>query len=130
MLNSEDADLLAHMQGMFNNPATRLIDALEQLPWGEVWMARGSHETLAVQYRRLSVWERSLTNQLKSLSRETERLHKDSRYGLWEQYQRGAQAWQEFGEQAIKQQQWHNAELVGEVQRLGAEWTQRVDRIV
>ncbi len=128
MINSEDADLLAHVQGMCKNPTTRLIDALEQIPWGEVWMARGSHETLAIQYRRLSVWERSLNNQLKSLSRETERLHKDSRYGLWEQYQRGAQAWQEFLQQAVKQQQEQNAELAEEMQRLRVEWTEMVVR--
>ena len=128
MLNSEDADLLAHMQGMCKNPTTRLIDVLEQLPWGEVWMVRGSHETLAIQYRRLSVWERSLANQLRSLSRETERLHKDSRYGLWEQYQKGAQAWQEFLQQAVKQQQEYKAELAEEVKRLRAEWTEMVER--
>src|SRR5206468_13036253 len=128
MVNSADADLLGRVQGMFSNPMARLVDALEQLPWGEVWMARAAHETLTSQYRRLSVWERSLTNQLKSLSRETERLHKDPRYGLWEQYQRGARVWQEFLQQAVKQQQEHNAELAEEVQRLRAEWTEMVER--
>jgi len=127
MVNDEDAELLANLQGLCNNPSTQLVDALEKIPWGIVWTTRGSQEDLVVQYRRLSVWEQALVRQLNHLKREKARLRKDSRYGLWEQYQRGPTAWQEFLQHTAQQQQEYNVELTEKLRSLQDEWERIVD---
>jgi len=127
MVNNEDAEFLANLQGLCNNPTTQLVDALEKIPWGIVWTTRGPQEDVGAQYRRLGVWEQALSRQLNHLEREKERLRKDSRYGLWEQYQRGSAAWQEFLEHTAQQQQEYNVELTERLRGLQDEWARIVE---
>lgn len=127
MVNDEDAELLANLQGLCNNPTTQLVDALEKIPWGIVWTTRGSQEDPVAQYRRLSVWEQALVRQLNHLKREKARLRKDSRHGLWEQYQRGPAAWQQFLQHTAQQQQEYNVELIEKLRSLQDEWARIVD---
>lgn len=121
MSNEDDADLLARLQGLCTAPMTRLVDVLERIPWGTIWVTRGAQETLHSQQRRLITWERSLTQQLKSLQRAEERLRHDARYGLLEQYEQGLQHWQAFLQQSVQQQRTRNVELAAEVRRLKEE---------
>jgi hypothetical protein len=127
MVNSEDAEFLANLQGLCNNPTTQLVDALEKIPWGIVWTTRGPQEDLVAQYRRLGVWEQALARQLSHLERENERLRKDSRYGLWEQFQRGPTVWQQFLQRTAQQQQEYNVELTEELRNLQDEWARILD---
>src|SRR5579859_6523241 len=58
VLDNEEDELLAHLQAMCSDPATKLVDVLEQIPWGIVWTNQTtSVETLSEQYRRLVTWE-------------------------------------------------------------------------
>jgi hypothetical protein len=118
MVNDADAE---------NNPTMQLVDALEKIPWGIVWTTRGPQEDLMAQNRRLSVWEQALARQLNHLKREEERLRKDSRYGLWEQYQKGPAAWQQFLQHTAQQQQEYNVELNEKLRSLQDEWLRIVD---
>ena len=127
MVNDEDADFLANLQGLCNNPNTHLVDVLEKIPWGIVWTTRSQLEDLVAQYQRLNVWAQALVRQLNHLERENERLRKDSRYGLWEQYQRGPTAWQEFLQHTAQQQQEYNVELTEKLRSLQDEWERIVD---
>lgn len=127
MVNSEDAEFLANLQGLCNDPATQLVDALEKIPWGIVWTTRDPQEDLAAQYRRLGVWELALARQLNHLELEKKRIRKDSRYGLWEQYLRGSASWQQFLQHAAQQQQIYNTELTEELRSLRDEWARIVD---
>jgi DNA repair exonuclease SbcCD ATPase subunit len=61
MINDEDGELIADLQSRFNDPATRLADMLEKLPWGPAWTAPSPREEPINQYRRLKTWERALT---------------------------------------------------------------------
>jgi DNA anti-recombination protein RmuC len=94
--NPSDASLIGEIDGMVSNPAVTLADILERLPWGVVWVQAAVTEDLAVQFRRLSGWERALANQLASLKRGEERLRRDSRYPLWQRQQQSAAAWQAY----------------------------------
>lgn len=126
-VNNEDAEFLASLQGLCDNPTTRLVDALERIPWGIVWTTRGPQEEVRAQYQRLGVWEQALSRQLNHLEREKERLLKDSRYGLWEQYQRGTALWQEFLEHTAQQQQEYNVELTERLRGLQDQWARIVE---
>ncbi|NER31749.1 MAG: hypothetical protein F6J89_30095, partial [Symploca sp. SIO1C4] len=77
MVNDEDSELLANLQGLCDDPNTTLADVLEELPWGLVWTTRSSQENLANQHRRLTIWEQALKQQLDNLNLATERLKKD-----------------------------------------------------
>ena len=129
MVNDEDADLLANLQGSCNDPATGLADVLEQLPWdsvswGSIWGTQGLQEDLNAQYRRLKTWERALTNQLENASRAAESLRRDRRYGLWQQRQKGPEAWRDFLNRAAEQQKDANEELKAELGERREEWVQ------
>lgn len=127
MVNSEDAEFLANLQGLCNNPTTQLVDALEKIPWGIVWTTKGSQEDLVAQYRRLGVWELALERLLNHLEGEKERIRKDSRYGLWEQYQGGPVAWQQFLQHTAQQQQEYIVELTAKLRSLQDEWARIVN---
>jgi len=129
MVNDEDADLLANLQGSCNDPATGLADVLERLPWdsvswGSIWGTRGLQEDLNAQYRRLEAWERAFTSQLENVNRAAELLRKDQRYGLWQRRQKGPEVWRDFLNQAAEQQKDVNEELKAELEERREEWTQ------
>ncbi|MBD2205553.1 hypothetical protein H6G33_24740 [Calothrix sp. FACHB-1219] len=121
-VNAEDAELLANLQGLCSDAAASLADVLEELPWGVVWTTRNSQENLTQQYQRLKVWEGALNRQLQNLKQATERLYKDSRYGLWQQQQKSQEHWHNFLNQCIEQQQDQNYELQAELDKLKEEW--------
>jgi hypothetical protein len=87
MVNHEDGELLANLQGLCSDPIASLADVLEELPWGLVWTTHSLQENIADQHRRLAIWEQALKRQMEKLNRATERLKKDQRYGLWQQDQ-------------------------------------------
>ncbi|NJM74020.1 MAG: hypothetical protein HC862_30165 [Scytonema sp. RU_4_4] len=121
-INDEDAELLAHLQGVCSDSTTSLADVLEELPWGPVWTTCSLQENLAQQYRRLAIWEQALKRQSDNINQATERLQKDQRYGLWQQRQKGADYWHNFLNQCVEQQQDQNYELEAELNRLREEW--------
>ncbi len=121
-VNAGDAELLANLQGLCSDATASLADVLEELPWGIVWTTRNSQENLTKQYQRLQVWEGALNRQLQNLKRATERLYKDSRYGLWQQQQKSPEHWHNFLNQCIEQQQDQNYELQAELDKLKEEW--------
>ncbi|MEH2218250.1 MAG: hypothetical protein V7K72_14260 [Nostoc sp.] len=121
-VNAEDAELLANLQGLCSDAAASLADVLEELPWGVVWITRNSQENLTQQYQRLKIWENALNRQLQNLKQATERLYKDSRYGLWQQQQKSQEHWHNFLNQCIEQQQDQNYELQAELDKLKEEW--------
>lgn len=122
MTNDDDAELFGNLQGLCQDPDIRLIDVLDEIPWGPIWTKRNRQEALADQHQRLTSWEKALKQQLDSLSRATERLKKDSRYGLWQQRQKGPDAWQTFLAQYAEQLSDQNAELETELASLRQEW--------
>jgi len=122
MVNDEDGELLANLQGLCSDPMASLADVLEELPWGFVWTRRSVEENLANQHRRLRIWEQALRRQLENLNRATERLQKDQRYGLWQQREKGQDDWRRFLNQCIEQQQDQNYELQAELDNLREEW--------
>ena len=67
VLDDGDDDLLSALTGICNDPTIGLADALERVPWGRVWIAKGPQETLVTQYRRLAAWESALSKQLEEL---------------------------------------------------------------
>ena len=79
-------------------------------------------ENLTQQYQRLKIWEGALNRQLQNLKQATERLYKDSRYGLWQQQQKSQEHWHNFLNQCIEQQQDQNYELQAELDKLKEEW--------
>ena len=127
VLDSEDDELLAHLQAMCSDPATKLIDVLEQIPWGSVWTSRTTVETLSEQYRRLATWEQALQTHLRTLEQARERSQSDRRYGLWLQYQRGQEAWSRFLQESTLRLQDLNDELNLELQRLRDRQAEMVD---
>lgn len=122
MLNDEDGELLANLQGLCSDSTANLADVLEELPWGLVWTTRSLQENLANQHRRLTIWEQALKRQMENLNRATERLKKDQRYGLWQQREKGTDYWRTFLNQCIEQQQDQNYELQAELDSLREEW--------
>jgi predicted nucleic acid-binding Zn-ribbon protein len=122
MVNDEDGELLANLQGLCSDPTASLADVLEELPWGLVWTTRSSQENIANQHRRLTIWEQALKQQMENLNRATERLQKDQRYGLWQQREKGTDYWRTFLNQCIEQQQDQNYELQAELDSLREEW--------
>ncbi|MEQ8974156.1 MAG: hypothetical protein RIE73_27645 [Coleofasciculus sp. C1-SOL-03] len=122
MVNDEDGELLANLQGLCSDPMASLADVLEELPWGFVWTKRSVEENLANQHRRLRIWEQALRRQLENLNRATERLQKDQRYGLWQQREKGEDDWRRFLDQCVEQQQDQNYELQAELDSLREEW--------
>ncbi|MEQ8961523.1 MAG: hypothetical protein RLP02_26955 [Coleofasciculus sp. C2-GNP5-27] len=122
MVNDEDGELLANLQGLCSDPTASLADVLEELPWGFVWTRCSVEENLANQHRRLRIWEQALRRQLETLNRATERLQKDQRYGLWQQREKGQDDWRRFLNQCIEQQQDQNYELQAELESLREEW--------
>ena len=125
MVSDEDGELLADLQGRCNDPATRLADVLEKLPWGPAWTAPSPREEPINQYRRLKTWERALTDQWQAACHWSEQLKKDRRYALWQQRERGASAWQNFLRQAAEKQQEYLEELEAELAQLREEWERR-----
>ncbi|MCF2151450.1 hypothetical protein IQ276_034575 [Desmonostoc muscorum LEGE 12446] len=121
-VNAEDAELFANLQGLCSDATASLADVLEELPWGVVWITRNSQENLTQQYQRLKIWEGALNRQLQNLKQATERLYKDSRYGLWQQQQKSQEHWHNFLNQCIEQQQDQNYELQAELDKLKEEW--------
>ncbi|MFK0729902.1 MAG: hypothetical protein ACIWVG_01695 [Gloeotrichia echinulata HAB0833] len=121
-VKAEDAELLANLQGLCSDATASLADVLEELPWGVVWITRNSQENLTQQYQRLKIWEGALNRQLQNLKQATERLYKDSRYGLWQQQQKSQEHWHNFLNQCIEQQQDQNYELQAELDKLKEEW--------
>lgn len=122
MVNDEDGELLANLQGLCSDPSTSLADVLEELPWGLVWTTRSLQENVADQYRRLTIWKEALKRQMENLNRATEHLKKDRRYGLWQQREKGQDDWRTFLERCIEQQQDQNYELQAELDSLREEW--------
>lgn len=120
----DDADLFASLQTLCQDTTISLAEVLEQAPWELVWQARAIQETLPEQYRRLQCWEASLARQLEMLDRVEDRLHKDPRYGLWQQQQKGTDPWQQFLQQAVEQQEDQNQSLQAELETLRQEWEQ------
>lgn len=120
----DDADLFASLQTLCQDPTVSLAEVLEQAPWALVWQARSIQETLLDQHRRLQRWEASLLRQLETLTRVEDRLRKDSRYGLWQQQQKGAEGWAQFLQQALENQEDQNQELETELETLRQEWEQ------
>jgi hypothetical protein len=119
VLDNKDDELLAHLQAMCSNPATKLIDVLEQIPWGSVWTSPTTPvETLSEQYQRLATWEQALQTHLRMLEQARERSQSDRRYGLWLQYQKGQEAWNRFLQESALRMQDLNDELNLELQRL------------
>jgi hypothetical protein len=121
-VNDEDAELLANLQGLCSDATASLADILEELPWGVVWTKRNSQENLTQQYQRLKIWEGALNRQVQNLKQATERLYKDTRYGLWQQQQKGQEDWRNFLNQCFEQQQDQNYELQNELDKLKEEW--------
>jgi len=128
MTNDEDAELLSHVHGIFKNPKARLVDALECIPWGTVWIQRKRYEDLSAQYKRLLTWEDVLTRQLHILSQAIESLHLDTRYGLWEQYQKGYDIWHKFLQRVIQQQYVQRDEIAQKVLQLQADLAEMEER--
>lgn len=129
MLNKEDGELLSQVNGMFQNPATRLGDVLEHVPWGVFWTQRNVEEDLKAQHQRLATWEHSLEAQLQSLTKKQLDLQRDRRYAMYEQYQKGVLAWQQFLSQVVQQQQAYNEELAAAVQQKREEWAEIVRKL-
>ncbi len=127
VLDDEDDELLSTLQGICNDPATRLADALEVVPWGRVWTMRGPQENLAAQYRRLATWEVALAKQLEDLNHVAEDLRKHAHFGLWQQREKGLQAWQDFLHQAAEQQKEYNDNLAIELNSLREKWAGMVE---
>lgn len=122
MTNEEDSELLANFQGLCQDPNVSLADILDELPWGPVWTQRSRQEALVDQHQRLTSWKKALEQQLEILNQSTERLKKDSRYGLWQQRQKGTESWQMFLTQYAEQLADQNAELETELENLRQEW--------
>ncbi|WP_204150608.1 hypothetical protein [Leptolyngbya sp. CCY15150] len=120
----DDADLFANLQTLCQDPTVSLAEVLEQSPWELVWQARPVQESLLDQHRRLQRWEASLLRQVETLTRVEDRLRNDSRYGLWQQQQKGAEVWEQFLQQALEQQEDQNQELEAELETLRQEWEQ------
>jgi hypothetical protein len=119
VLDNEDDQLLAHLQAMCSDQATKLVDVLEQIPWGIVWTSRTTPgETPAEQYQRLTTWEQALQTHWHMLEQAKERSKSDRRYGLWLQYQKGQEAWDRFLQESTLRMQDDNEELHLELQRL------------
>jgi hypothetical protein len=111
--------LLATVQGLCNDPAANLADVLEELPWGLAWIARARNEGLAAQHRRLTVWEAALRRQHTALNRVHEQLSEhDPRYRLYQERQRGPEAWEAYLARAAAQQREQNQELREELDEL------------
>ncbi|MCP4344682.1 MAG: hypothetical protein GY795_04035 [Desulfobacterales bacterium] len=127
MVDNNDAELFGKLQGMCNDKLTTLADVLEELPWGPAWTVQSLKEDLQTQHSRLNIWKQSLENQIKHLNQQEEFLYKDPRYGLWLQYQRGADIWREFLSQAAEQIQEHINELGAELEGLRKRWAQMTD---
>ncbi len=127
MTNPADAELVGQLQGLLTDPMTRLAEVLERLEWGPVWETKSRQETLAVQYRRLQGWEQALADQLALLNRGAERLRKDRRYGLWQQYQKGPDAWRGFLQQVARQYQQDIDDLQAQLEALRQHWAQLVN---
>jgi hypothetical protein len=113
--------LLARIQGLCNDPATSLADVLEELPWGQAWTARQHNEATGTQGRRLAAWELALRRQLAALEQKREGLIRhDPRYRLYEQRQRGEEAWDGYLRMAAERQRDRNGELRAELEELQA----------
>ena len=119
VLDTEDDELLAHLQALCSDPTTKLVDVLEKIPWGAVWINRTTPmETLVQQYQRLITWEQALQAHLHLFERIRGRSQLDRRYGLWLQYQKGQQEWNQFLQGVTARMQEYNAELKLELQHL------------
>jgi hypothetical protein len=118
-LDKRASDLLATVQGLCYDPDTTLADLLEELPWGPAWTARKRSEDLAAQHRRLAVWKRALHRQLEALEHDHERLsERDPRYRLYQERQRGLEAWEAYLDRAAARQREQNQELRAELDEL------------
>jgi chromosome segregation ATPase len=120
----DDADLFAQLQTLCQDPAISLAEVLERSPWEIIWQVRTIQETITDQHDRLQQWKKALEQQLKALNRSEERLRADSRYGLWQQQQKGAEVWQQFLQQAMEQQEDQNHELQNNLATLKQELEQ------
>lgn len=120
----DDADLFADLEALCKDPTVSLAEVLEQSPWELIWQARAIQETFQDQHHRLERWKTSLTRQLEILKRVEDRLRKDPRYGLWQQQQKGTDAWKHFLQQAMEQQEDQNHALQTELETLRQEWEQ------
>jgi DNA repair exonuclease SbcCD ATPase subunit len=127
VLGDEDDELLSSLTGICNDPAVRLADALERVPWGVAWMARGRQETLSTQYRRLATWKEALSKQLEELQRTTESLRKHPHFGLYQQREKGPTVWQDFLARAAEQQKEYNESLTMKLNDLREKWAGMVD---
>lgn len=120
-LDERAGELLAVVQGLANDPVTRLADLLEELPWGSAWTGHAPAEDLDSQRKRLQVWERALSRQLEALEQAQERLREvDTRYQLYAERQRGTEVWNAYLDRAVARLREQNLELrvlVEELQR-------------
>jgi hypothetical protein len=118
-LDQQANDLLAVVQGLANNPVTRLADLLEEMPWGSAWTGRAPSEDFASQHRRLLTWERALSRQLEALQKTQERLREaDLRYPPYAERQRGPDIWNAYLDRAVERQREQNLELSAVVEEL------------
>ena len=118
ILDDKDDELLALIDGLCSDPSIRLAYALEQLPWGIIWIKREPLEELTDQYQRLKTWEHALVLQLEELKRTVELIYRDSRYGLWLQYQKGVDIWKDFLAQVAWRYQEEKTEMEEELRGL------------
>jgi hypothetical protein len=118
-LDPQASELLATVQGLANNPVTRLADLLEEMPWGSAWTGQAPAENLASQHRRLLTWERALSRQLEALQQSQERLREaDPRYRLYAERQLGPELWNAYLDRAAERQREQNLELSAVVEEL------------
>jgi hypothetical protein len=118
-LDDQAGDLIAVVQGLANDPATRLADLLEELPWGSAWTGRPPAEDLDAQCRRLRTWKRALRRQLDTLEQARDRLRGiDPRYPLYAERQRGPDVWKAYLDRAAARQHERNLGLKAVVEEL------------
>ena len=122
MNNLEEESLLARIVGLCNDPSVELADVLTELPWGNIWTNASPLDNLASQHRRLSAWAKALEAQLNGLQNAMSNLQNDPRFGLWQQREKGPQAWNIFLQAAGKQLKEQNAELKNELESLQTRW--------
>jgi hypothetical protein len=123
MLNSEDANLLAEIQGLCRESDINLASILGQLPWGKIWTNPNPQEGIVNQYHRLFSWKQSLEKQLEELNHIKEQIKHNSRYGIWLQREKGNADWQLFLAESAAQFRAQIIELQSELEFLKHKWT-------
>ena len=129
-LDDDQEDVLQVLHAIQDDARRDVGDMLELLPWGEIWRARATWETLDDQQRRLASWLAALEIRLDYWQRTLDRLEGgDSRQGLLQEKKvRSAEEWEAYLAELAQDQEDDNARLRQEVQVLDAEWQQKQAR--